>query len=99
MITFYRSADIAPGKVPNALAFAHEIARHIEKTTGQVLHVGVPIGGNPNRVGWSTSYESLAALETQQTKMLADKKYWEMVAKGADNFIAGSIRDEMWRSV
>ncbi len=99
MITFYRRADIAPGKVPDALAFAREISAYVEKSTGQVLHVGVPIGGNPNRVGWSTSYESLAAMEAQQTKMLADKKYWVMIAKGADNFIAGSVHDELWRGV
>jgi len=99
MINFYRSAVIAPGKTPSALAFAKQIADYIKQSTGQELQVGVPVGGNPNRVGWSTRYESLAALETQQTKMLADPKYWEMVNKGADNFIAGSIRDEIWRTV
>lgn len=99
MISFYRNAVIAPGKTPQALAFAKEIAAYVKKSTGQELHVGVPIGGNPSRVGWSTSYESLAALEAQQTKMTADPKYWELVNKSADLFVAGSLHDEMWRTV
>ena len=99
MITFYRSATILPGKTPQAIAFAKKIAEYVKKSTGLDLHVGVPIGGNPSRIGWSASYESLAALEAQQTKMTSDAKYWEMVNKSADLFAPGSLHDEMWRSI
>jgi hypothetical protein len=97
MIAFYRSACIAPGKGGSAMTFAREIAAYIKDKHGTDVQVGIPIGGNPNRVGWSVRYDSLAALETIQTKMLADQKYLDMVARGADNFIAGSVHDEIWR--
>jgi hypothetical protein len=32
-------------------------------------------------------------------KLMSDPKYMEMVAKAADNFIAGSVNDEIWRDV
>ena len=99
MITFYRNATIMPGKTPAAIAFAQEIAAYVKKSTGTELRVGIPIGGNPSRIGWSASYESLAALEAQQTKMTADAKYWELVNKASDLFVPGTLHDEMWRSL
>ena len=97
MIAFYRSACIAPGKFGSAMTFAREIAAYIKDKHGLDLQIGIPIGGNPQRVGWSARYESLAALEASQTKLLADQKYMDMVARGGDNFIAGSIHDDIWR--
>jgi hypothetical protein len=99
MISFYRSACIAPGKTPSALAFAHEVAAYAKTLTGVDLKVGVPVGGNPSRVGWSSQYENLAAMEAAMAKLSGDAKYWEMVGRGADNFVAGSLHDEIWRSV
>ena len=97
MIAFYRSACIATGKQGSAMTFAREIAAYIKDKHGVDVQVGIPIGGNPNRGGWSVRYDSLTALEVSQTKMLADQKYMDLVARGADNFIAGSVHDEIWR--
>jgi len=99
MITFLRSVQVLPGKTPEALAFAKEIASHIKTTTGQDLTIGVPVGGDASRIGWYTRYDTMGAMETQQTKMLADAKYWEIVSRGANLFVPGSIRDEIWRTV
>jgi hypothetical protein len=57
----------------------------------------MPIAGNPSRIGWSAQYENLTALETAQASFVTDSKYMEMVAKSSDNFIAGSVHDEIWR--
>lgn len=99
MITLYRSASIAPGKNTSTYAFAHEVAAYIKDTTGSVVKVAVPVGGNPNRIAWSLQYDNLGALEAQQTKLMADTKYMNMVAKGSENFIAGSVHDEIWRAI
>ena len=99
MIAFYRSASIASGKMGSAIAFAKEIAAYIKDKQGTELSVAMPIGGNPNRIGWAARYDSLAALEAMQGKLMADPKYMEMVAKGAENFIAGSLHDEIWRNI
>ena len=98
MITFYRIASIASGKTSSAIAFAHDIAAYIKKTYDLELEVLIPIGGNPQRVAWSARYKDLAAYDAVGSKLISDKQYWEIVGKGADNFIAGSIRDSIWRT-
>ena len=99
MIHFYRAAAIAPGKLMGALAFAKEISTYLKEKHGVNVEVAMPVGGNPFRVGWAATYESLAAFETATTKMMADVNYLEIARKAADNFIAGSVRDELWQSV
>ncbi len=97
MIAFNRTAAIAAGKTASAIGFAHEIAAYMKDAYSLQLEILLPVGGNPQRIAWSTRYKDLAALDTVSTKLLADKKYWEIVGKGTDNFIAGSMRDSIWR--
>lgn len=99
MIHFYRGAAIAPGKIASALGFAKEISAYLKAKHGLNVEVSMPIGGNPNRIGWATTYDSLGAMESAMAKMMADSSYMEIVRKGAENFIAGSVRDQIWRSV
>jgi hypothetical protein len=99
MITFYRSASIASGKVPSALGFAKEISAYVKDKVGVDVGIAVPVGGNPNRIGWAARYDNLAAMEAATDKLMADPKYLELVSKGADNFIAGSVHDEIWRTI
>ena len=99
MIRFVRMAGIAPGKTGSALVFARKIADYLAKHHKIKLEVMMPVGGNPNRVAWRAEYASLAALEENQNKFMVDPKYMELVASGAENFIAGSIMDSIWRTV
>ncbi len=99
MITFFRSASIASGKVASAHGFAREIAAFIKDKVGVEITLAVPVGGNPNRIAWAGRYESMAAMEAAMDKLMADPKYMELVGKGGENFIAGSVRDEFWRSI
>jgi len=99
MIAFNRTAAIAPGKTSSSIGFAHEIAAYIKEAYGVELEVLLPIGGNPNRIAWSARYKDLAAMDAVNAKMLADKHYWEIVSKASDNFLPGSVRDSMWRTV
>jgi hypothetical protein len=99
MIAFYRTASIAPGRTRESMVFAHEIAAYIQDLTGTEVTVAVPVGGNPNRVGWATQYENLAGLEEMMGKLMADEKYLELVANGSVNFNAGSVHDDIWATV
>lgn len=99
MITFYRSAVILPGKTPKAIEFAKQVSALVKKLNGVELHVGMPVGGNPSRIGWSSSYESMAAMEAAMVKMTSSAKYWDLLNKTGDIFLAGSVTDEIWRSV
>ncbi len=99
MIAFNRIASIAPGKTTNAIAFAHQIAAYMKEAYKVELEISLPIGGNPQRIAWSSRYKDLAAFDAVGSKLLTDKHYWEVVGKGSDNFIAGSIQDSIWRTI
>src|SRR5580698_8077315 len=55
MITFVRTATIAPGKLVEAMGFAHQVGQHVEKITGLKVVVATPVGGNPFRIAWVTA--------------------------------------------
>jgi len=97
MISFVRTVSVAPGKMGEALKFAHDIVDYFKKNFETELSVAMPIGGNPNRIAWITRYDGLAELESMMGKMMADADYNAMVAKNSGLFIAGSINDEIWR--
>ncbi len=99
MITMIRSAAIAPGKTFDAITFAHNIAKHIHDKYGLKLIVSIPIGGNPNRIAWTATYESRAEWETLTAKLMTDVDYAKAVAANAPTFIAGSIHDDFWRAI
>jgi hypothetical protein len=99
MIAFYRNAAIASGKVGSAIAFAQQIAAYVKDKHGVDLSIAMPVAGNPNRIGWAARYENLAAFEAKMTTITSDPHYKELAAKGSDNFIAGTIHDEIWRTM
>jgi len=99
MIRFVRTASIAQGKFGDAIAFAKQISEYLKRQHGLQLEVMLPVGGNPQRVAWRAEYESLAALDALQTKLLLDREYLDLVAKGSGNFIAGSLNDAIWRTI
>lgn len=99
MIAFVRVASVKPGKTGAALAFAKEISGFLKSAHKLDVEVLMPIGGEVQRVAWSSRYTDLAALETTMNNMTADTKYWEMVNAASDCFIPGSFHDAIWRTV
>jgi hypothetical protein len=69
MITFVRTASIAPGKVVEALTFAHQVAALTEKIMGVKIGVTMPIGGgNPFRIAWVATEADLGAFEATMAR-------------------------------
>jgi hypothetical protein len=99
MIAFTRSASIGPGKTANAIRFGHDVAKLIKDRHGITLELLMPIGGNPGRIAWHTRYENLAQWESLIGKLMADKDYMDLVAKSSDAFLAGSVHDDIWRTL
>jgi hypothetical protein len=99
MIAFYRNAAIAPGQIGSAVAFAQQIVAYVKDKHGVELSVAMPVAGNPNRIGWAARYENLAAFEAKMTAITSDPHYKELAAKGSQNFIAGTVHDEIWRTL
>ncbi len=99
MITFVRTRSIAPGKGAEAIAFAHQFSKMAKDKFGFQISVNVPIGGNPDRLATVSSYASLAEFESMALKLVADADYLKLVAVNAQNFLPGSIHDELWMSM
>jgi hypothetical protein len=97
VIYFARSAMIARGKTAAAMAFAHEIAAYVKGKAGIDVHVGSRVGGNPSQIGWFAQYDSMNALDKAQTMLAVDAKYMELIAKNGENFVPGSLEDQIWR--
>ena len=99
MIAFTRTVNIKPGKTGAAMAFAKQIAAFMKSNYQIDMEVLRPIGGNPQRVTWSSRYADLAAWDSATSRMLADPKYWELVNPASENFIEGTIMDNIWQTV
>ena len=99
MVTMIRSAAIAPGKAGDAVQFAYNVTKFIHDKYGVKIHIMMPIGGNPNRIGWQITYESVADWDALGSKLLADPEYGAMVAANAATFIPGSVHDDLWKSI
>lgn len=98
MITFIRTASIAPGKAPGAVAFGLEVVKLVKQSHNVTLHMNRPIAGNPNRLAWTMTLASLAEFETATNAILVDPKYQELLATAAELFVADTIHDEVWAS-
>ncbi len=97
MIIFARSANVMPGKMGPAIAFANEIKQMVDKITGVKLTIMVPIGGNPNQIVWRTTYDNLAALEAVNDKLMGDAGYMKKLGDTAGMMVPGSIHDNIFR--
>lgn len=99
MIVMHRRADVAAGKMGDALAWAKEAAATFEKVTGHVVEVMVPVGARPYQIVWRSQYEDMAALEAAMDSTAQDADYLAKIQSGSDLFIAGRVRDRLWRGL
>ena len=99
MVHVTRTAAIAPGKLGEAIAFAQAIVRHIHDVHGATIHVLLPVGGNPSRIAWHGSYDSMDRFIDLTEKLFADAPYMELLSKNASLFVPGSLVDDIWRTL
>jgi hypothetical protein len=98
MIAFVRVTGVKPGKEVAAMTFAKEISAFLKSSYHLDFEVLRPVGGNPQRIAWSTRYADMATMETTTSKILADAKYWELLNGASECFIAGAMHDSIWRT-
>jgi len=99
MIFFVLTISIAPGKNADAIAFAHKATQYTKDKFKRDTQISIPIGGNPNRIAFSSRYADLAEFESVATQMMADGDYQKLVAGNAANIIPGTTHDEVWSSL
>ena len=98
MIRWVRTAQIAPGKQADAMAFAQDICAHAESVTGTKVNFFVQHGGPLGRVCWQSDLDGLGDYEKQVGQLQSDEEFGRMVTKAgaARLFIAGQARDSLW---
>ena len=99
MITWIRSASIAPGKVGDAFAFVRKAVKLIQDKHDITISVSRPIAGNPTRVFWSSQHADLQEYERDHLKINSDAEFLQMLGEAAHCFIAGSTHDEILRTI
>jgi len=99
MISYTRTATIAPGKIPGAMAFAQQVTKYVNETHRANFQVSVPVGGVPFRLHWRGTFENLAEMEKVMRATMMDEKYVETLTKSGDLFLPGSVNDEIWQSL
>jgi len=92
MVRLIRSLETRVGLFPQAVAFAKEIAGYVRKQYGLDLKLFTDSKGV---VYWITDYKDYAHFGEVRTRIIADKDYWEIVAKAEDLFVEGSLVDEV----
>lgn len=99
MITWIRSASIAPGQVPDAMAFVKKATALIERKHGIRIVVSRPIAGNPTRLFWSSQHDDLQAYARDHGIIGADAEFLQMLGASSHCFIAGTTHDEILQTI
>lgn len=100
MIYFHRQAVVSPGRLREALRFAAEATAYLNSVLPEVnATAGVGIGGQTGTMYWRAEYADLAALERAQTQLFADDAFQALLVKGAELFLAGSMKDDVIKSL
>jgi hypothetical protein len=100
-IRWMRSAQIANGKMMEALAWAKETAGYVEKKVGSKVEVWMDAFGNVGTVRWSADFTDFAAVEKAQLAIMTDQGYHQLVEKAFKNglYLDGQSVDIVSRSV
>ena len=91
---FERTADVAPGKGQEAMAFAAEVSDYVSERWVNVSW-GFEVGGQVGRVHWFATYDDMAQFEKTTGESLADPGYTEIMQKSIGLFLPGSGQDTM----
>ena len=99
MILFTRTSDIAAGQLAPAIGFAKKVSAYIEAEHGRKVAVSMPVAGNPFRIHWTSSFDSLDQYDSLMTKLMQDNKYVDMIVSASTCFIAGSAHDTLTKTI
>lgn len=99
MILFTRTSDIASGQMAPAIGFAKKVSAYIESEHGRRVEVSMPVAGNPFRICWTGTFDSLEQFETFTTKLMQDPKYVDMMVNASACFIPGSAHDTLTKTI
>jgi hypothetical protein len=99
MIRFQRSAQTRK-LMPEAVPWAKQVAEYINsKYTEGKLEVFTQRFGPVSTMYWIADFKDLAALDSWQSKIIADGDYWKTIANAFDVLIEATIVDTVMTAV
>ena len=100
MITFVRTITYAAGKNAEIMSLTRLVKKHLAEKYGIELRACMPFGGgDPSRVSYLATFESLAEYEQASLKLLGDQDYLKLLAAYAPHVFVGPIQDQLWRDI
>lgn len=99
MISWFRTYQSKIGTMPALLDLSREAATHLESTYGIKVEVYTQLGGDPMRIGLLGRYNDLAGVDTLNQKIASDSKWADIMSRGADLAVEGSIEDAWWQQM
>jgi len=97
MIIFMRTVMAKPGKLPEVIAFANDMARIAGRATGTEVKVLLPVAGKFSEIAWVSRFDDLAQFEAANAKLFQDESYVAMLRKADGLFVDASGYDRLWR--
>jgi hypothetical protein len=97
-----RSAQVSRNRVPEALAWAKEVAGFVEKKfQTPPIEVFMDAFGPTGTVRWMIDFPDLAAVEKVLAETTADPEFWKLAQKAyaAELFIDGATHDNVARKI
>jgi hypothetical protein len=93
MYRFTRSATLLNATVvPQAIGWTMELNGYLNKTYKVNLKAGMEMFGSL-KIHWEMEIDSLDKLSEINTKLIQDKTYFQMLEKGKEFWVNGSVQD------
>ena len=97
MYRFIRTATVRNAALlPQALAFAAEVTKHVNARHSVNMRFGVEQYGAP-RVHWHFDVDSLDAMQKMNSALMEDRDYIGMLTKVRDTWVDGGLKDTLVR--
>lgn len=80
------------------IRFATEICAHVNKTYHVKMRFGIEVFGH-TKIYWFLDFDSIDQSLAMNQKMLADNDYQNLLGKGKDLWVEGSMKDRLVRMV
>jgi hypothetical protein len=92
MYRFIRTVTVKAAKNPAALQWAGEITAYLNKTYSMNATYGMELFGAA-KIHWYFDTDSLDKFTAMNAKMMQDREYLALVAKGEGVWIEGAMKD------
>lgn len=93
MYRFTRTVTLKNATIaPRAIGFAMELTAYLNKTYGTNMRCGMEMFGGLN-MHWHFEVDNLDKISELFKKSVEDKTYNQMLEKGTDYWISGSLKD------